>query len=68
MGRDEVRCEHCGPTRMKVYPSGGTYWCKYCMEANGEMCSKHPRYRALSKPTGNCEACWRLWFWKKEDK
>ena len=62
-------CEHCGDVgQMKVYEDDGTSWCKYCMEANGKLCSQHPRYRILSKPTGNCEMCWRLWINKQDGK
>lgn len=32
------------------------------VEAFKKPCPDHKRYRALRKPTGNCEACWRLYI------
>lgn len=53
-------CEHCGPVRY-AYEDGGTSWCKYCMDANGLMCAKHPKYKAKRKPTARCMTCKHLW-------
>jgi hypothetical protein len=27
-----------------------------------KVCSKHPKYRGLSKPRSTCERCWQIWF------
>lgn len=27
-------------------------------------CKQHKTYRAIYKPTGNCEACWAIWFFE----
>ncbi len=61
------RCEHCGPTKHKVYldPSGDTHWCLACVRCLEYMCGKHPYYRVLRKPRCACEKCWFLWFDKQ---
>lgn len=28
------------------------------------FCRSHPRYQAKGEPTGTCQACWRLYFYR----
>lgn len=55
-------------------PDSAEYWCAYCkvrctqdgQELWRKLCDEHPRYRALRKPRGTCEGCWRAWIERKD--
>lgn len=69
-GCSQENCEYGGICSCSCHKAGGKHeiydgvgrpyhpedWTGYV-----ERCSKHKRYQAKRKPTGNCEACWRYY-------